>query len=103
VLQPGNVTDVCAIMQYREKKNLIELGYNPTFFTNQAVLLPAQTVRNSNFVRNSFYVNLSHLFKESLLLKKPGALTAGFSIARSEAEAFNAKITVIWIGVTLLF
>src|SRR5579872_1353106 len=41
-IQPGNVTDLLLTMHYREKKDIFELGYNPTFFTNQSVTLPTK-------------------------------------------------------------
>lgn len=100
-IQPGNVTDFFVIMQYRQKKNIVEVGYNPTFFTNQAILLPDEIRRNQNVVRHSFYFNMSHLFKESLLLKKPGVVSTGFNISR--ADFADTKIAVWWVGLTLLF
>lgn len=100
-IQPGNVTDIFGILQYRNKKHILEMGYNPTFFTNEAVIVPTLKTCNPNFVRNSFYFNLSHLFKESFLLKKPGVVATGFNISKSEFT--NAKTAVIWVGLTLLF
>jgi hypothetical protein len=100
-IQPGNLTDLFLIMQYRHKVNIFEVGYNPTFFTNQAALLPTEKIKSPNIVRNSFYANFIHVFKKSLLLKKPGGIGTGINISRS--ETFDTKIFAWWINLSLLF
>ncbi len=99
-IQPGNITDLVLSLQYRRYKNVIEAGYNPTFFTNQAVLLPAQVVKTDTFVRNSFYANYLHLFPQLPLLKLPGGLGAGINIGR--AHRFDTKIFACWLNMTVL-
>ena len=100
-IQPGNITDLFLIMRYREKRNFLEVGYNPTFFTQQAALLATGKVPSPNFVRNSFYASATHLFKESYLLHRPGGIGVGCSIGR--ATIFDTKIASFWINFTLLF
>jgi len=100
-IQPGNLTDLFMILQYRHKFNVFEIGYNPSFFTNQAVILPKEKVHSQNLVRNSFYANFTHVFKKSLLLKKPGGIGTGFNISR--AETFDTKIFAWWVNLSLLF
>ncbi len=100
-IQPGNLTDLFMILQYRHKKNIFEIGYNPTFFTNQAVRLCTEKISSPNLVRNSFYANYIHVFKKSLLLKKPGGIGTGFNIGRS--GTFDTKIFAWWLNLSLLF
>lgn len=100
-IQPGNFTDLFLIAQCREKMNVFEVGYNPTFFTNQAVLLQAGSLQSPNFVRNSFYANYTYIFKELPLVEIPGALGAGLSISRS--SLLTTKIEAGWINITVLF
>lgn len=100
-IQPGNLTDLFMILQYRHKVNIFEVGYNPTFFTNQAALLPTEKITSPNFARNSFYANFIHVFKKSLLLKKPGGIGTGFNISRS--KMFDTKIFAWWVNISLLF
>jgi hypothetical protein len=99
-IQPGNITDLVLLLQYRKKKNVIEVGYNPTFFTDQAVLLPAQTIKTDTFVRNSVYANYLLLFERLPLIKMPGGLGAGINIGR--ANRFDTKIFACWLNVTVL-
>jgi hypothetical protein len=100
-IEPGNITDLFIIMQYRERKDVFEVGYNPTFFTNQGVRFQASHVASPNFVRNSFYANYLHLFMKSWIFKRPGAVGAGFNIGR--ADIFDTKIAACWFNVSLLF
>lgn len=100
-IQPGNTTDVFAVIRYREKKNVIEIGYNPTFFTNQAADLKAGKVKSPHYVRNSFYSAYEHLFDKSPLLKAPGTIGAGLNIGR--INLFDTKIISCWVTLTLLF
>lgn len=100
-IEPGNITDLFMILQYRYKIDVFEVGYNPTFFTNQATRVSCKKIESPYFVRNSFYANFTHVFKESLLLKKPGGIGTGLNISRS--KLFDTKIFSFWINVTLLF
>lgn len=100
-IQPGNVTDVLISFQYREKKNVLETGYNATFFTNQAVHLKTGTIKDTNFLRNSMYLTYARLTKEIPGLKIPGAIGAGINIAR--AKKFDTKIASFWIYMTVVF
>ncbi len=100
-IQPGNLTDLFMLVQYRHAFNIFEIGYNPSFFTNQAVILPSEKVPSNDLIRNSFYANYIHAFKSSLLLKKPGGIGTGFNISRS--KTFNTKIFAWWINISLLF
>lgn len=100
-IQPGNITDIFVLVQYREKMEVFEAGYNPTFFTNQGILFQAGPEKGQNFVRNSFYINYMHLFRRSPLLKQPAAIGLGLNIGR--AGIFNTKITAGWLNFTVLF
>lgn len=100
-IQPGNTTDILITLQYREKKNVIEAGYNATFFTNLAVHLATGTVSDTNFLRNSMYITYARLTKEIPLLKIPGVLGAGLNIGRS--KKFDTKIASGWIYMTIIF
>lgn len=100
-IQPGNVTDFLITLQYREMKDIFEAGYNPTFFTNQAVHLVGETITTNNFVRHSVYATYAHVFLKSFICEKPLILGAGFNIGRS--KMFDAKIFAGWINISLIF
>lgn len=100
-IQPGNITDIFVILQYREKMNIFEIGYNPTFFNNQAAIFQSGTVRNPNFVRNSFYSNYMYLFRTSPVFKVPGAIGIGLNVGKS--HLFDTKIISGWFNISLLF
>lgn len=100
-IKPGNVWDLLLSMQYRERKNLFEVGYNPTFFTNQAIILERRQIDAKSFVRHSFYSTYSHLFRKLPLIKTPGIVGSGFSIGR--AKRFNTKIFSWWAYISMAF
>lgn len=100
-IEPGNLTDVFLLLRYREKMDVFEMGYNATFFTQQATLLHGIRVDAPNFLRNSLYLNYLHVFKKSLFLKRPGAIGTGLNIGR--AKFLDTKIISGWVNFTLLF
>jgi hypothetical protein len=100
-IQPGNATDLLISGQYRWGLSIFEMGYNPTFFTNQAVLLKTGEILGPNFVRNSAYATLSHAWKDFPGLHRPTLLGTGLSIARS--KRFDAKFVTWWVNFTTLF
>lgn len=99
-LQPGNITDMVFLVQYRKYKNVIECGYNPTFFTHQAAVLPTGTVRTNPFIRNAVFANYLHLSKNIPMLHTPGAIGAGCTFSRS--KQFNTHIWGAWLNLTIL-
>lgn len=100
-IQPGNATDLLFTAQYRYDGTIFETGYNPTFFTNQAVLLKTGTVHGPNSVRNSIYASLTHGWKNFPGLDMPLIIGTGFSIGRS--KLFDAKIVSWWVNFTTVF
>jgi len=101
IIQPGNTTDLLFALQYRKLKNLFEVGYNPTFFTNQAIILPKQTIIDDNFIRNGFYITYSRLFPSVPLIKLPGLIGAGYSY--SQSDFLNTKIQAFWLNFSIVF
>lgn len=100
-IQPGNVIDFLLGLRYRERKNIFETGYNPTLFTNQAVILPTRTITSDSWGRHSFYVSYWHLFTEVPVQRPPIILGAGMLISR--AKRFETKIFSIWGNFTIVF
>lgn len=100
-IQPGNATDALFALQYRYKRDIIEAGYNATFFTNQGLLLPTGHVSTSLFVRNTFYMTYSHVLLDSLKRKKPWVLGLGFNIGTG--TKFSTKIVAAWVNITKVF
>ena len=102
ILQPGNVTDMLVAGQYRKKRNIFELGYDSTFFTNQAILLTTGIVTTDKFIRNSFYLNIAHLFKKFPIFKENSVLFGGgFYVA--SVNRYETKISSYWLNFTLIF
>jgi hypothetical protein len=100
-IQPGNATDLLFAMRYRKKRNMIEAGYNPTFFTNQAIILPTQKIKSESFIRQSVYGSYTRLFKELPVFAHPGLLGIGFN--RSWTERFATSIYTFWCYISILF
>jgi len=100
-LNPGNVTDFLIAAQYRKKKTLVEVGFDSTFFTNQAIWLKTGSLETDKFVRQSFYANFGHLFTKFPFIPKPVLLGAGFYVA--ELKRFDTKISSFWVNFTVIF
>lgn len=100
-IQPGNVTDLLFTLQYRKRKNIFEVGYNPTFFTNEAVILKTQTIKGESFIRDSGYITYSRLFKKLPGLQLPGIIGFGLSVGNS--QEFNTKIFASWLNLSVMF
>lgn len=100
-VQPGNVTDLLFTLQYRVKANLFEAGYNPTFFSDQAILLKTREIKSHWFVRNSAYASYLYLFKRCPGVNKPIVFGGGLSVAKS--AKFDTKIFGAWLNLSLIF
>jgi hypothetical protein len=100
-IQPGNTTDVLLAGQYFWGLSNLEVGYNPTFFTNQAALLKTGKVPAPNSTRNSVYATLSHAWKDFPVLHRPMLLGIGCSIARN--KLFDSKMAAWWVNITTVF
>lgn len=102
LIKPGNTTDVLLTFHHREKRNSFEVGYNPTIFTNQGVVdREGNVMRTSNFVRESFYLSLTHICKNEENPLEPLILGTGFTYAWS--ERFDTRITSWWINISKVF
>lgn len=98
-IQPGDTIDLLLSIRYREKRELFEAGYNPTFFVNQAATTPTTgKVHSDNFVRNGGYVTYAHLFDQ---LKHPVLLGAGF--AYNKTDVLESTIFSGWLNFTVVF
>lgn len=98
-IQPGDLVDLLFAIKFREKREMFETGYNPTFFFNQSVKTPvAGKVRSEDFVRNGGYVTYAHLFDH---LKHPVILGAGFSF--NKAKVLDSRIFSGWLNFTIIF
>jgi len=98
-IQPGDLVDLLFAIKFREKREMFETGYNPTFFLNQSVKTPAAgKVKSEDFVRNGCYATYSHLFDH---LKHPVILGAGFSF--NKAKVLDSRIFSGWLNFTVIF
>lgn len=100
-IQPGNVSDLLLTLQYREKRHIFELGYNPTFFTNQALLLKTGDITTPTYIRNAGYVSYAHLFKRGSIIKKP--LLIGGGLNYSFMHFFDTKTFSCWVNFSWIF
>ncbi len=93
-IQPGNFTDLFFVLQWRERFNMVEAGYDATWFTNQAVITPVKKIKSSSFVRNAGFISFSHGWLQGLW-DKPCIVGVGFN--GSSSKKFNAKTITAWI------
>ena len=100
-LHPGNVIDALFLVQYRQKMTLFEAGYNPTFFTNQAVTASCVKTETPNFVRQGATFSCTHLFKDMLFDRMP--LIIGTGVNFSHSKRFDTKILSAWLNFTTVF
>ena len=99
-IQPGNGTDLLFTLQFRERRTIIEAGYNATFFTNQALLLPTQTITTNTFVRHSGYATVSHAIPKGLF-GKPFIFGTGCNMSHS--KKFDTRTITAWVYFSLVF
>jgi hypothetical protein len=101
-VEPGNVTDLLFSLQYRKGKETLEMGYNPTFFTNEAAILPNGTkLEADNFVRNYLYINFSHICSKENISENPLIVGIGGNVGWS--KEFNTTIFTCWLQFTKSF
>lgn len=100
-IQPGNVSDIFLLLNYREKKNIFEIGYDATFFTQLAARVGCTTTQSPHVTRNSFYTSYSRIFTKKSLLKKPGLFGCGFTYSRE--KVLDSNIFIFWINFSVLF
>lgn len=100
-IQPGNVSDIFLLLNYREKKDIFEIGYDTTFFTQQAVQLANRVTKSPHVTRNSFYTSYTRVFTKKSLIKKPGILGCGFTYSRE--KVLDSNIFIFWVNFSVLF
>lgn len=101
VIQPGNVTDVLLTANHRYMQHIFEIGYNPTIFSNQALLLKTGPVTTDTFVRHSAYVSYTYAFKRAPLAKVP--LFVNIGINGSGGHFLNERIVSAWLNLSWVF
>lgn len=99
-LQPGNVTDLLFTLQYRERRTIVEGGYNATFYTNQATIYPTETRDVGSFIRHSVFASVSHIIRDGLW-NKPLVLGLGCNI--NKTKQFDAKSMTAWLYGAIVF
>ncbi len=87
---PGNITDILCALYTRHKKTVFEIGYNPTFFTNQRRELSSQKISEAAYTRNAGYIILSH-----------GSF--GIGTSRAYEKLFSSHIQTYWLYLNYTF
>lgn len=99
-IQPGNFSDLLMLFQLRERRTILEFGYDLTIFSDQAIIYPTNILKTNNFIRNSGYISLNHAILKGLF-NKP--LIFGIGINGSKSRKFDAKTFSAWANVSLVF
>lgn len=100
-IEPGNVTDLLFAVKYRRGKNIFDIGYNPTFFTNQAAVFRTGKVHTPGFIRQGAYASFAHAFVTFPIVRTPVIVGTGFLISR--AKRFDTKIFSCWATLSMVF
>lgn len=100
-IEPGNATDLLFTLQYRHKRNILESGYNPTFFTNQAVVVDGKRTESESFVRQGFYINYAHICKKFSLFDKQTIVGTGFNMGKT--NRFDTQQFIWWTQLSVVF
>ncbi len=99
-IQPGNGTDLLFSFQFRKRRTIVETGYNLTIFSQQAVILPTETIDADTLVRHSGYLSLSHALLKGLF-NKPFIFGAGFNVSRT--HTLDIRTFTGWIHFSIVF
>ena len=99
-IQPGNAIDLLFTLQARKRRTIIEIGYNSTFFTNQAIILPKQTIKSDTLIRHSGYATIAHVLPKGIF-GKPFIFGAGFNGSRT--RQLDATTFTTWLHFSIVF
>ncbi len=99
-IQPGNSTDMLLTAQYRHRKTIFEGGYDGTLFSNQAIILPTETIKADSVYRHTVYASFSQA-KFKALFDKPIVYGAGFNV--SYAPKIDTRTFSIWVHGSIVF
>lgn len=100
-IEPGNLTDLLFAIKYRIKKLVFDVGYNPTFFTNQALSVPGRTFKDSGFVRHGIFASFVYLCKKCPIIDRLLVIGAGF--LHNRTKKFNNQTFSYWLQATTVF
>ena len=100
-IKPGDVVDVLLTLNYRKRKNIFEVGYNPTWFLHQAVLLPTGPVLGKEHQRQGVYASFNRVFIKFPLIRRPVILGTG--INNTWSRRFNTHINSYWVNISVIF
>lgn len=100
-IHPGFVTDLLLSLRYRTGLTAIEGGYNPSFATGQALILPTETIRSRPAVRHGCFASVMHLTERLRFFDKPVAVGTGIIVNR--LGRFDATSVSWWGNITVIF
>lgn len=100
-IHPGFLTDLLLSLRYRTGRTAFETGYNPTFYTGQALILPTETIRSRPAVRHGCFASVMHLSKRLKFFDKPVAVGTGIIVSR--LGRFDATAVSWWGNITVIF
>ena len=99
-IQPGNGTDLLFTLQFRERRTIIEGGFNATIFSNQAIILPTETVSSDTFTRYGGYLTLSHAIPQAWF-NKPFIM--GIGCSGNHTKKLDSTVVTAWIYGSIVF
>lgn len=101
IIVPGNFTDILIALMYRKRITTYQLGFNPTFFSNQAVITPITRTPVSTSPRYGGYFNALHLIRSTMNSKRP--IIIGGGVNCSASKTVNLRTFGSWIGLIIEF
>lgn len=102
IIVPGNFTDILVALMYRKRTTTYQLGFNPTFFTNQAVITPIARTPVSTSPRYGAYFNALHLIRRTMNNERRPIIIGG-GVNASASKTVNLRTFSTWIGLIIEF
>lgn len=97
----GNVTDFLLALQYRNLRNIYEIGANLTVLSNAYLKLHPGYLATKTSVRESAYISFTHACNRFPLLTHPVFLGVGGII--SYASKYNTRSFAVWFNFSTTF
>ncbi|MGB8467623.1 MAG: hypothetical protein WCE21_01340 [Candidatus Babeliales bacterium] len=98
----GNQTDFLFTVQYGTSKHFLEIGYNPTFYTNQEVIVPfTPTIKSPGYITHSPYFIYLYTAERLPLLNCSGSIGLSGWIVFANNPTFWAN--GLWLIFNLTF
>lgn len=100
-IQPGNTTDILCTLLYMQDQNILEIGYDATFSTNEATIFPFCKIKTPPSTLHNYYLNYSRICANIFDSEK--SFSYGGGVWLTYSKQFNTKSLTWWLEFILIY